>query len=284
VAQVAAASGRLHYVQDEECRRIVFRALASLFGRPVAVAKSRNRLALDRRPAVIYAIGDVHGCLAELVELERLIIDDAAGVDGPRLLVMLGDYIDRGPRSAQVLDHLIEPPPAGFTRVNLLGNHEQMLLDFLAAPRRADNWLEFGAEATLASYGADPLLAKKGAVPAATALAAMMPREHIEFLEALPTLFTVPGYAFAHAGIAPGVPLDQQSDEDLIWIRKPFLDAPPRNDVVVVHGHTPGKEPVVTAARICVDTAAFATGRLTAVRIPAEGEISFLSTEPAVRS
>jgi serine/threonine protein phosphatase 1 len=235
---------------------------------------------LDQRPAVTYAIGDVHGCLAELVDLERQIVADAAGIDAPKLLVMLGDYVDRGPSSAQVLDHLIEPPPAGFTRVSLLGNHEQMLLDFIAAPRRADTWLDFGAEATLSSYGADPALAKGSAVAAASALEAMVPREHLEFLRGLPTLLTMPGYAFAHAGIAPGVPLDQQSDEDLIWIRKPFLGAPPSNGVVVVHGHTPGKQPVVTPARIGIDTAAFATGRLTALRIPAEGEIAFLATGP----
>lgn len=192
---------------------------------------------------------------------------------------MLGDYVDRGPRSAQVLDHLLEPPPAGFRRVALRGNHEQVLLDFLASPRRGESWLDFGAEATLASYGADPLVARRGALPAAAALEALMPIEHREFLANLPTLLTVPGYAFVHAGLAPGVPLVRQNDADLIWIREPFLSADPLAEgLVVVHGHTPGRDPVVTPARICVDTAAFATGRLTAVRIPAEGEPRFIAT------
>lgn len=261
--------------------KIVLRVLTSLFGRPDPVP-GRPRIELAERPALIYAIGDVHGCLAELVELERLIAEDAADTPGDKLLVMLGDYVDRGPRSAQVLDHLLEPPPAGFRRIALCGNHEQALLDFLASPRRGESWLDFGAEATLASYGADPLVARRGALPAAAALEALMPIEHRELLANLPTLLTVPGYAFVHAGLAPGVPVTRQNDADLIWIREPFLSAARVADgVVVVHGHTPGSEPVMTPARICVDTAAFATGRLTAARIPAMGEPRFIATARA---
>ena len=228
---------------------------------------------------MIYAIGDVHGCLGELHALEDMIVADAAGMAGEKWLVMLGDYIDRGPSSAQVIDHLLAPPPAGFQRTCLVGNHEEMLLAFLENPRRGGDWLENGGDTTLASYGVDLQRLKRSSAKAkAAALDALMPLEHREFLKGLPILVDVPGYAFVHAGLAPGVPLDRQDDADLIWIRERFLDAVPTPGLVVVHGHTPGTEPVVKPARIGIDTAAYATGRLTAVRIGADGSFGFLST------
>jgi serine/threonine protein phosphatase 1 len=235
---------------------------------------------LAERPVLIYAIGDVHGCLAELLELERLIVADAAKIPGEKLLITLGDYIDRGPDSAGVIAHLMSPPPDGFRRIALVGNHEQMLLDFLTDPVANGSWLDNGAEQTFTSYGAQPLSAYRGGRAAAEALSEVLPVEHMEFLAGLPVLVSAPGFVFAHAGVAPGVPLEQQTDADLMWIRQPFLKAETAIEgAVVVHGHTPGKRPVVTPARIDIDTTAFATGRLTAARIPAEGEVSFLATE-----
>lgn len=235
----------------------------------------RPRIVAEHRPARLYAIGDIHGCLAELQALERLIVADAADVAGEKWIVTLGDYIDRGPASAQVLDHLLAPPPAGFRRICLAGNHEQMLLDFLVDPARNQPWLKYGGWETAHSYG----LATTGNAPAvARILAALIPKAHLDWLRGLPTTLAVPGFLFVHAGIRPGIPLDGQADIDLLWIRDPFLAAISPSNSIVVHGHTPGLAPVITPYRIDIDTTAFATGRLTALRLDASGATSFLST------
>jgi len=243
---------------------------------PVA---ARERLRAPTRPVLAYAVGDVHGCLTELRQLERLIEADAAGVVGEKWIVLLGDYIDRGPQSAQVIEHLLAPPPDGFRRFTLAGNHEQMLLDFLAAPNELPEWLAYGGVETLASYGID---ARDGGRPVALArsLEAQMPRSHLEWLRQLPVSLEIPGFVFVHAGMLPGQTLAKQEDRDLLWIREPFLGTATDNGMIVVHGHTPEPEPVRRAWRVGIDTAAFATGRLTAARIDNNGEISFLSTVP----
>lgn len=256
--------------------------MTALFGNRRAFPHSadRPRLSAATRPALVYAIGDVHGCLDELRRLEQLIQIDAADVVGEKWIVLLGDYIDRGPQSAQVIDHLIAPPPDGFRRFTLAGNHEQMLLDFLAAPRHATDWLSCGGLDTLASYGIE---ARDGAMePAAVAMAleARMPRSHLDWLRQLPVSLELPGFVFVHAGLRPGRTLAEQDEGDLLWIREPFLDVPGGAGIVVVHGHTPETEPVLRSWRVGVDTAAFATGRLTSARIDAGGAISFLASRP----
>jgi serine/threonine protein phosphatase 1 len=261
----------------------VLHAMNALFGtrREPQVLAARERLRAPARPAIIYAIGDVHGCLVELRRLEQLIALDALHTAGEKWLVLLGDYIDRGPQSAQVIDHLLAPPADGFRRFSLAGNHEQMLLDFLAAPNEAAEWLEYGGVETLASYGIDARDA--GGRPAALAksLEAQMPRSHLEWLRRLPVSLETPGFFFAHAGVRPGRALAEQEDRDLLWIREPFLESAVDAGTVVVHGHTPVAEPERRAWRIGIDTGAFATGRLTSARIDANGAVRFLSTLPA---
>src|SRR5687768_13411836 len=118
--------------------------LGSLFGRTnTAPASAVPRLSAAERPALLYAIGDVHGCLDALKAVEARIVADAAGIPGEKWIVMLGDYVDRGPHSAQVLDHLTARPPAGFSRICLRGNHEEAMLDALEDPRAIDIWLGF---------------------------------------------------------------------------------------------------------------------------------------------
>lgn len=259
--------------------------LRSLFGRkrPAAtVAGPRARLTATEWPAVVYAIGDIHGCLDELKELEAMIVADAAGVgDGERWLVTLGDYVDRGPYSAQVINHLIAAPPGGFRRIALAGNHEQMLLDFLADPPANAQWLDYGGLDTARSYGAPERNAAPGR-PLARAVAAdlegVIPEAHLTFLRALPISLTLPGYCFVHAGLRPGVPLDQQSDDDLLWIREPFLEQAVDSERISVHGHTPVNEPDVRTWRIGIDTGAFASGRLTALRLQPDRPPKFLIT------
>ena len=236
-----------------------------------AATWQRDRLTADW-PAAVYAVGDVHGSLRELLELESRIEADAAGVAGSKLIVMLGDYVDRGPASAGVIDHLMAAPPAGFERICLTGNHEAMLLDFLAAPRMDSPWLRYGGRECLRSYGIElaELERRRGAA-VQQYLQACLPTDHLQWLTQLPVSLQIGSTLFVHAGIRPGTPLSEQQEEDLIWIREPFLSAEHLGDVRVVHGHTPGEQPVITPQRICLDTAAYATGRLTAARITPDG-------------
>lgn len=243
----------------------------------------RERISLGRRPDVVYAIGDVHGCYDELVSLERLIASDAATVRGPdKFIVTLGDYLDRGPASANVIDHLMKPAPDGMQRLCLCGNHEQICLDALRGRGYWDRWLPNGGRETLISYGADQTLleyAEKRAKSLAEFVRAYLPLDHIAFLEKLAVCVTMPGFIFAHAGVRPGVSMEAQTDRDLMWIRDDFFSSLEKLDVTVVHGHTPVPEPVIGPHHVNVDTGAYATARLSATKITADGSISFLCTK-----
>lgn len=239
------------------------RRLASFFRRP---PPANRRLSFPQWPSAVYAVGDVHGCYRQLVALEHAIEADAASLPGEKWIVMLGDYVDRGPDSASVVEHLMAQTSSGLRRFNLMGNHEAMLLNYLAAPLQHQEWLAYGGQATLTSY-AQLNAADRPVIPQA----------HQEFLAGLPYTLSLPGIIFVHAGIRPQVPLPYQATDDLLWIREPFLSAVnllPR----VVHGHTPGTEPVVTSSRICVDTTAFRTGILTSVRVNGGPNIRFINS------
>ncbi len=218
-------------------------------------------------PAAVYAIGDVHGCLAHLQALEALIVADAANIEGEKWIVMLGDYVDRGPNSAGVLDHLLAPPPPGFERFCLAGNHEAMMLDFLSAPAADNTWLSFGGIQTLTSYGIASSVNWSDTRRSRAIIESHVPAEHIDFLKKLALYLSLPGTVLVHAGIRPGVELERQLEADLLWIRQPFLDAQLPDGQRVVHGHTPSAQPVVTLSRLGIDTGAAATGVLTAVRL-----------------
>lgn len=227
----------------------------------------------------IYAVGDVHGRADLLADLQKRIVEDAAkAAESRRVVVYLGDYVDRGPDSAGVLDRLIDRPLADFEEVFLMGNHEQLLLDFLSDPSIGPLWLRNGGGATLSSYGVD--LAEGETLDWAVVserLRQILPTAHLAFLEALAVSHREGDYFFAHAGIRPGVPLDKQDEEDLLWIREPFLDAADTHEVVVVHGHTIVEAAEVHDNRIAVDTGAVWSGRLTAV-ILYDRQQSFIHT------
>ena len=249
--------------------------LRSLFGAAPAQPQrsEREHLSAPEWPAVVYAIGDVHGCLVELRGLEQRIVEDAADIEGEKWLVYLGDLVDRGPDSVGVLDRLLARPPQGFRRICLAGNHEIMMLGFLENPASQPEWLQFGGQQTLASYGIDA--ARLLATPARQRRAILdshVPQDHVEFLAELPLTLSLPGVVFVHAGLRPDVPLDRQAENDLLWIREEFFQAPPLPGRLVVHGHTPARDVVIVPGRICVDTGAFATGRLTAVRLSRDQE------------
>ncbi len=258
--------------------------LAGLFRTaPQSPAQSVIRLSAQQRPPLLYAIGDVHGCLGALLALEAQIIEDARGVEGEKWLVYLGDYIDRGPQSAQVVEHLLGDPPQGFKRICLRGNHEAALLAALKDAPALEDWLAFGGDATLLSYGIDPdkieSLRRGGRASSRLQLvSAHIPDEHLRFFNELASILTVPGYVFVHAGLRPGIALAEQDADDMIWIRGEFLDAAHDFGAVVVHGHTIVPEPELLGYRIGLDTGCFATGRLTALKIDAAGRPSVLTT------
>ena len=216
----------------------------------------------------IYAIGDVHGRADLLGTLQARIARDAArAAEARKVVVYLGDYIDRGPDSAGVLDRLIDGPLAGLEQIFLMGNHEDFFLQFLEDPEVGPVWVRNGGDATLASYGLDTAkdcCCAREMADLSRSLQDKLPDRHREFLKGLSVSHREGDYFFVHAGIRPGVPLDRQVEEDLLWIREPFLAAADDRDVVVVHGHTPVAEAEVHRNRIAVDTGAVWSGRLTA--------------------
>lgn len=210
----------------------------------------------------VYAVGDVHGCSDRLDALHRAIADDLAArpVAHP-LVIHLGDYVDRGPDSAGVIERLLQPFPQvgegpGPLVVNLMGNHEEMMLTGLADGDLAVHWLANGGDASLESWGVS--LRTR-----AREWAAAIPPRHLEFMRGLPLMHAAGGYVFVHAGLRPNVPLARQSRLDMLWIREPFLSFTGELPGVVVHGHTPAVEPVVRPNRIGIDTGAFMGGPLT---------------------
>lgn len=225
----------------------------------------------------IYAIGDIHGCASELKELlHKIIADNRASREARAWLIFLGDYIDRGPDSREVLDILCSRLPDGFSCELLMGNHERMLLDALEDPDKMALWLMNGGSKVVESY-ARAFPDRLRTLWDLSDLSQLLPPQHLTLLQGL-KLFTRHGdYFFVHAGVRPGVPLDQQDPYDLVWIRKPFLTHTGPFGARIVHGHTPDDAPVVLDNRICIDTGAVFTGRLTALRL--EGaDIAFLST------
>lgn len=258
--------------------RVLSTVKALFGGRPPASSQEARRIVISPDPAdTVYAVGDIHGEARLLDRLLGLIEADAQARSGRKLLIFLGDYIDRGPDSARVLDILLGPVPKGFERFHLCGNHEEMFLDFLDAPHAGHEWLQHGGIDTLASYGIALEDRRAGRPKLTSLIASHIPDDHLAALRSLPHLITYGDFAFAHAGIRPGVPLDQQSRQDLLWIREGFLDQNGTSGLTVVHGHTPGAAPVTAPGRICVDTGAFASGRLTAVRLHSDQKPEFIT-------
>jgi serine/threonine protein phosphatase 1 len=231
--------------------------------------------------AVLYAVGDIHGRSDLLDRLHDAIVRDAARRRADRrVIVYLGDYIDRGFDSSGVVDRLLGEGPPGFERRFLLGNHDTFLLDFLGGDSAViETWLWNGGAAALRSYGVEP--AADNALVRPTTLRAdfarAIPPAHRAFFRALKLNHREGGVLFVHAGLRPGVPLADQSREDMLWIREEFLESDSDFGCLVVHGHTPGPEPVIRENRIAVDTGAWRSGRLTAAVLEGD-ELAFLQT------
>lgn len=214
----------------------------------------------------VYVLGDIHGRLDLLRRVhDRLRAEALAAPHLRHTVLYVGDYVDRGQDSRGVLDHLLNCPLPGFHSVHLMGNHEDMLLAFLAGAPLGANWISMGGNATLASYGLPvrPDLGPEAADLVREKFKAALPSPHLAFLRALGTHLVLGDYLFVHAGLRPGVPLHAQSRDDMLWIREPFLNSAARFEKVVVHGHTTVTAPWIGDNRIGIDTGAYATGRLT---------------------
>lgn len=221
----------------------------------------------------VYAIGDIHGCYAELCELlEKIEKDNAARPAADCVLVFLGDLVDRGPHSREVIRHLRDRPPEFARRIFLRGNHEEIVVRALSGePSTIPDWLRYGGEAFVRSYDIDPAeLNLRNLRQLERAILPKVPREDIAFLSSFIDGVRFGDYLFVHAGVRPGVPLAAQSGTDLRWIRDEFLESPDDFGLMIVHGHTINPEVVERPNRIGLDTGAYVYGVLTAMRFEAE--------------
>lgn len=215
-----------------------------------------------------YVIGDVHGRL-DLLEQLLAQIENETERHPPRkaLIVFLGDLIDRGPHSAQVVERLRTFRSPRIQPIFLLGNHEEVLLRILDGDTSIiPSWLQFGGAQCIQSYGVDPRkLAGRGEEEILAIVRAAVPAEHRSFIGSFVDTCRLGDYLFVHAGIRPGVPIEEQLQSDLRWIREPFLRDETDHGCVVVHGHTITADVEERRNRIGIDTGAYRTGVLTAL-------------------
>jgi serine/threonine protein phosphatase 1 len=235
----------------------------------------------------LYAVGDVHGRDDLLGELLRKIeMDSRARGPAQQIIVFLGDLIDRGPKSAEVVERLCTLSMPSTRLVFLAGNHEEVLLRIIDgdAGLIAD-WLRFGGAECLRSYGADPVRIRVMEPRAAVGLIrAAVPRHHVDFFRSFDDTFRAGDFLFVHAGIRPGVPLDDQLPSDLRWIRQPFLSDRADHGFIVVHGHTIREQVDERANRIGIDTGAYRYGVLTALALEGSARWLIAASAPDERA
>ena len=222
----------------------------------------------------LYAIGDVHGRRDLLVRMHEAIdAEIARDRPGDWRIVHLGDYCDRGPDTKGVLDFIIARQAEDARILSLRGNHDDGMLNFLKASGEWRIFTNNGGETTASSYGVQADFSTPWTLEASRdALNAAMPAAHRAFLEALPYQADFGDFMFCHAGVRPGVPLDGQYPQDLIWIRDAFLHHDGLYARVIVHGHTPVDGVDIRRNRVNLDTRAFASGRLSAIAIEGDGK------------
>ena len=229
----------------------------------------------------VYAIGDIHG-RADLLEnlLKKIKAHAEKGSRAKNTLVFLGDYVDRGTDSKKAIELVINFQEPGFEKITLKGNHEAMLLDYVEDASAGPLWFENGGNATLFSYGIQldgGLSLAEKLQKGHQAFLERLPGEHLNFFKSLSLYYPKGKYVFVHAGIRPGRKLEDQVENDLLWIRDDFLNRSKKIDYIVVHGHSVTWEPMVKEDEIAVDTGAYATGILTCAIITNQS-VEFLST------
>lgn len=229
----------------------------------------------------VYVVGDIHGRMDLLSTLHEKIENDLQERPVQHSVeIYLGDYVDRGPEPGKVIDTLMEGTPVCDERVCLKGNHEDTLLRFLAGSDEVyRSWKTYGGLETLYSYGVKDMPSEEADDIKACRQKFLeaFPAKQSKFLSNLPLSASVGDYFFAHAGVRPGIALEDQEKRDLLWIREDFLLSREDFGKVVVHGHTPIEEPEIHTNRINIDTCAYATGRLTCLVLEG-GDRRFLST------
>jgi len=228
----------------------------------------------------VYAIGDIHGRADLLERLHQSIIKDANFSEKENRVVYLGDYLDRGPCVKKAIDEVISGLPDTFQTEYLRGNHEDLFLNFLKDAEVLGVWLDLGGHSTLLNYGVQPPVAgfsPEQAEQIRQALLASVPEKHMAFLKTLKPYTQIGNYFFTHAGIRPGIHLQQQAEEDLYWIRNDFLESKTEHGAKIVHGHTIASRVQDCPNRIGVDTGAYATGVLTCAVLEND-QVRFLST------
>ena len=225
---------------------------------------------------VVYAIGDIHGRCDLLAELHDAIAADMAQRrERQRLIVYLGDYLSRGVDSRRVVELVCQAAPAGCRKLPLRGNHEELMLRYLAGNFEGGRfWFDYDGVDVLENYGVSVANRQarddRSLESLRQAFAAALPPEHLAFFRSLAVHHDEGGYRFVHAGVRPGVALAQQTEHDQVWIRKPFLDSEDDHGAVVVHGHSISGEPQVRHNRIGIDTGAYKSGILTCLVLAGE--------------
>ncbi|MFN7178800.1 metallophosphoesterase family protein [Hyphomonas sp.] len=259
---------------------------------PQSPAPRPNRVIRAPEGVCLYAIGDIHGRRDLLERLVQLIEEDAATLpEGIKpQIIFLGDYIDRGLQSRDVINFFTSGAVDRFDPVYLMGNHEEALLRFYQEATFGSQWARYGGAETLYSYGLAPPN-QRASLNSHTEMAAArdawmkvwnefrvrLPAEHLAFFQSLKPYHVAGDYLFVHAGLRPGVALDRQTMRDMLWIREEFLDDPQDFPQMIVHGHTPMDTVHYDHRRLGLDTGAFLTGRLTAARLSGT-DVAFLST------
>lgn len=203
----------------------------------------------------IFAVGDIHGSFEKLRDLMKILPWNR---DRGDLLLFIGDYVDRGPRSREVVQFLVDLKKGGGNFIFLKGNHEKMLLDFYTEHKDQMLYVANGGAETIASY-VEGAIGRK---------AFILPEDHLEFLVTLKLWHETEDYIFVHAGLRDGIPLEEQSEEDVIWIREDFIYSSYDWNKRVIFGHTALETPFVTPGKIGIDTGAVYGNKLTAVELP----------------
>lgn len=241
--------------------------ISRIFGGQRKALKAAGKAPETQPGTRVYAVGDIHGRLDLFSEMMKTIKKDAKGFGGKTELVLLGDYVDRGPESSRVIEIILEGKLPCDSHVCLRGNHEEAMFNFAMGSSSANGWLNYGGIETLASYGidVDPLMKGSGdpIEKFRDALNDTVPKQHLKFLSHLPFHHVNGDYFFVHAGVRPKVPLPAQDLDDMLWIREDFLKYKKPFERFIVHGHTITPEPDVQTNRIGIDTGAYKTGVLT---------------------
>ena len=221
----------------------------------------------------IYAIGDIHGCLSELTSLHKKILTNDKFKVKEDLLIYLGDYIDRGLKSKQVIDQIIKLKNNKIKTKHLMGNHEEMMIDFLFNKKNnIKNWINFGADQTFKSYGVETVEFMKDGFEddvidkLRNALLEKIDASHINFFRNLELTFLTEKYLFVHAGIDPDKNLSEQTKKDYLWSRSSNLFHEDfEAEKIIIHGHTPEQNIVNDSYRVNIDTGCYFSGKLTCV-------------------